>query len=107
VVTWAFDQKGYSQRRACALLSIAPKTYRYASSRGDDGEFRETGFEPSIPLRNDPVFPRGTRGAWDQIGKCKRPSHPRDRWFESRFLQRRVCELSVPTSFSRVPVRTK
>jgi hypothetical protein len=27
VVTWAIDQKGYSQRRACALIGIAPKTY--------------------------------------------------------------------------------
>jgi len=25
VVTWAIDQKGYSQRRACALIGIAPK----------------------------------------------------------------------------------
>jgi putative transposase len=41
VVTWAIDQKGYSQRRACALIGIAPKTYRYVTSRGDDGEFRE------------------------------------------------------------------
>jgi hypothetical protein len=29
--------------------------------------------------------------------------NPRNRWFESTSLQRRVCELSVPTSFSRVP----
>ena len=28
VVTWAIDEKGYSQRRACALIGIAPKTYR-------------------------------------------------------------------------------
>jgi putative transposase len=41
VVTWAIDQKGYSQRRACALIGIAPKTYRYVISRSDDGEFRE------------------------------------------------------------------
>ena len=36
VVTWAIDEKGYSQRRACALIGIAPKTYRYTTSRGDD-----------------------------------------------------------------------
>jgi len=36
VVTWAIDEKGYSQRRACMLIGLAPKTYRYASSRGDD-----------------------------------------------------------------------
>ena len=40
-MTWAIDQKGYSQRRACALIGIAPKTYRYVISRSDDGEFRE------------------------------------------------------------------
>jgi putative transposase len=41
VVTWAIDQKGYSQRRACALIGIAPKTYRYVAARGNDSEFRE------------------------------------------------------------------
>ncbi len=41
VVTWAIDQKGYSQRRACALIGIAPKTYRYVTARGDNSEFRE------------------------------------------------------------------
>ena len=40
MVTWAIDQKGYSQRRACALIGIAAKTYRYASSRSDDRELR-------------------------------------------------------------------
>ena len=40
-MTWAIDEKGYSQRRACALIGIAPKTYRYTTSRGDDSEFRE------------------------------------------------------------------
>jgi putative transposase len=41
VVTWAIDEKGYSQRRACALIGIAPKTHRYITARGDDSEFRE------------------------------------------------------------------
>jgi putative transposase len=40
VVTWAIDEMGYSQRLACALIGIAPKTYRYVTSRGDDSEFR-------------------------------------------------------------------
>ena len=40
-MTWAIDEKGYSQRRACALIGIAPKTYRYTTSRGDDSEIRE------------------------------------------------------------------
>jgi len=40
-VTWAIDQKGYSQRRACALIGIVPKTYRYVTSRGNDSGFRE------------------------------------------------------------------
>ena len=41
VVTWAIDQKGYSQRRACALIGFAPKSYRYVTVRGNDNEFRE------------------------------------------------------------------
>ena len=40
-MTWAIDENGYSQRRACALIGIAPKAYRYVPVRGDDGEFRE------------------------------------------------------------------
>ena len=40
-MTWAVEEKGYSQRRACALIGIAPKTYRYVTSRDDDQEFRE------------------------------------------------------------------
>jgi len=39
-VTWAIDQKGYSQRRACKLVGLQPKTYRYASIRPDDGLLR-------------------------------------------------------------------
>jgi putative transposase len=41
VVTWAIDEKGYSQRHACALVGIAPKTYRYICSRGDDAALRD------------------------------------------------------------------
>jgi len=33
--------KGYSQRRACGLVGIAPKTYRYASKRPDDALIRQ------------------------------------------------------------------
>ena len=32
-MAWAIAEMSYSQRRACALLGIAPKTYRYVSSR--------------------------------------------------------------------------
>lgn len=39
-VTWAIKEKDYSQRRACQLVGIAPKTYRYVSRRRDDGEVR-------------------------------------------------------------------
>ena len=39
-VTWAMERKGYSQRRACGLVGLEPKTYRYASKRPDDGEVR-------------------------------------------------------------------
>ena len=39
-VTWAIDEKGYSQRRACRLVGLQPKTYRYVSTRPDDGPLR-------------------------------------------------------------------
>jgi len=40
-VTWAIEKKSYSQRRACALIGLAPKTFRYQSKRPDDVELRE------------------------------------------------------------------
>jgi putative transposase len=39
-VNWAMETKGYSQRRACSVIGLAPKTYRYASLRSDDLEVR-------------------------------------------------------------------
>jgi putative transposase len=39
-VTWAIEEKDYSQRRACHLVGFAPKTYRYVSRRADDGKVR-------------------------------------------------------------------
>ena len=38
--TWAINEKDYSQRRACRLVGLQPKTYRYASTRPDDGALR-------------------------------------------------------------------
>ena len=39
-MTWAIDEKGYSQRRACRLVGLRAKTYRYVSTRPDDGALR-------------------------------------------------------------------
>ena len=39
-MTWAIEEKGYSQRRACALVGLRAKTFRYVSKRPDDGETR-------------------------------------------------------------------
>jgi putative transposase len=39
-VTWAIEEKCYSQRRACGLVGLHPKTYRYASKRPADEELR-------------------------------------------------------------------
>ena len=39
-MTWAIAQQGYSQRRACGLIGLAPKTYRYRSRRSDDSDLR-------------------------------------------------------------------
>lgn len=35
-MNWAIEKKGYLQRRACGLVGMAPRVYRYASRRGDD-----------------------------------------------------------------------
>jgi putative transposase len=37
-VTWAVREKGYSQRHACRLVGLHPKTYRYAPKRSGDEE---------------------------------------------------------------------
>lgn len=39
-MTWAIEEKYYSQRRACGLIGFDPKTYRYASRRPDDAVIR-------------------------------------------------------------------
>lgn len=39
-MTWAVREKSYSQRRACGLVGLHPKTYRYASKRTDDSALR-------------------------------------------------------------------
>ena len=40
-MTWAIEEKSYSQRRACRLIGLDPKTYRYASRRSDDATIRK------------------------------------------------------------------
>ena len=40
-MTWAIEEKSYSQARACALIGLAPKTYRYVSKRKSDEAIRE------------------------------------------------------------------
>ena len=37
---WAMTNKGYSQRRACGLVGIDPRVYRYRAKRGDDAAIR-------------------------------------------------------------------
>jgi len=39
-VSWAIEEKDYSQRRACALVGLAPKVYRSRTRRADDGVLR-------------------------------------------------------------------
>lgn len=39
-VSWAIEMKEYSQRRACGLIGVAPKVYRYRMRRADDGVLR-------------------------------------------------------------------
>ena len=39
-MNWAIEEKSYSQRRACGLVGLAPKTFRYVSKRPDDADLR-------------------------------------------------------------------
>lgn len=39
-VSWAMETKGHSQRRACSLVGIDPRIYRYRSRRPDDVTLR-------------------------------------------------------------------
>ena len=39
-MSWAIEEKDYSQRRACRLVGVAPKVYRYRTRRADDGALR-------------------------------------------------------------------
>ena len=39
-MSWAIEEKGASQRRACGLIGLEPKTYRYTSTLGDDAAVR-------------------------------------------------------------------
>lgn len=38
---WAIEERSYSQRRACGLVGLQPKTYRHVSRRPDDSDLRE------------------------------------------------------------------
>ena len=40
-MNWAIKTKGYSQRRACGLVGIDPRVYRYRSTRPDDADLRQ------------------------------------------------------------------
>ncbi len=39
-MSWAIREKDYSQRKACALVGIEPKTFRHTSTRPDDEPIR-------------------------------------------------------------------
>ena len=39
-MNWAIDEKGYTQRRACRLVGMEAKTYRYVSTRPDEAGLR-------------------------------------------------------------------
>ena len=39
-MSWAIEEKDYSQRRACRLVGVAPKVFRHRTRRGDDGALR-------------------------------------------------------------------
>lgn len=68
-MSWAIDNKGYSQRRACELVGIDPRIYRYQSKRPDDAAVRERLRNPveaslrcRLRHRHGEPRPRGLRG---------------------------------------------
>jgi putative transposase len=40
-VNWAIQERQYSQRRACELVGMDPRVYRYRSRRGEDAGLRK------------------------------------------------------------------
>ncbi len=40
-MSWAINEKNYSQRRACGLVGIDPRVLRYRSTRPDDAGLRQ------------------------------------------------------------------
>lgn len=40
-MSWAIEDRGYSQRRACVLVGMAPRVYRYRSTRSSDAGLRK------------------------------------------------------------------
>lgn len=53
-VTRAIEERSCSQRRACGLIGLDPKTYRYASRRPDDAELGARLRAPAIERRRFP-----------------------------------------------------
>ena len=47
---WATAQKDYSQRKACELVGVAPRVYRYRSEREDGAGLRNRLVELSSAL---------------------------------------------------------
>jgi hypothetical protein len=63
-VSWAIEQKGYSQRGACRLVGMHAKTYRYCSRRADDsttGAIARTGGAAAPVWLSPPAHSAGAR----------------------------------------------
>lgn len=56
-MSWAIEMKDYSQRRACALVGIAPHVLRCQSSRLDDAGLRQRVRELSSGRLSSPAAP--------------------------------------------------
>ena len=51
-MSWAIDEKGYTQRRACRLVGMDPKTYRHVSTRPDEaGLWRDNQAENGASIK--------------------------------------------------------
>ena len=72
-VTWAIGEKNYSQRRACALVGLHPKTYRHRSKRASNDGLRKRLRELPQELRRWPRSRARHRAEWVAFYNDRRP----------------------------------
>jgi hypothetical protein len=95
-VTWAIENKGYTQRRACGLVGMEPRVYRYRSSRPDDTDLRKRLRELAAERRLQTQS--SSEGA-------RRHARPHATSFRARRIQRLQWRWSLGFLSRRISIR--